>query len=64
MPLGAVVVFLEGWVRIYGCVAMETFGHLRWAMPDTGPMFEQVMRSLADLVGAPDAYEPPVPRTG
>ncbi|MFZ0325423.1 MAG: TetR/AcrR family transcriptional regulator [Actinomycetes bacterium] len=59
MPKGAVVRFLEGWVRIYGCVAMETFGHLSWAMPDGEPMFEQVMRSLAELVGHPERYAPP-----
>lgn len=59
MPVGAVVTFLEGWVRIFGCVAMETFGHLSWALPDGEPMFEQVMRSLADLVHRPDAYRPP-----
>ncbi len=59
MPVGAVVTFLEGWVRIFGCVAMETFGHLSWALPDGEPMFEQVMHSLADLVHRPDAYRPP-----
>ena len=58
MPMGAVVRFLEGWVRIFGCVAMEAFGHLSWAMPDGEPMFEQVMRSLAEMVGRPDAYAP------
>lgn len=59
MPLGAVVRFLEGWVRIFGCVAMDAFGHLSWAMPDGEPMFEQVMSSLAEMVGRPDAYVPP-----
>lgn len=59
LPLGAVVVYLEGWVRIFGSVATESFGHLAWAMPDGEPMFEQVMRSLADLVHRPDAYRPP-----
>jgi AcrR family transcriptional regulator len=59
MPLGAVVRFLEGWVRIFGCVAMDAFGHLSWALPDGEPMFEQVMRSLAELVGNPDAYRAP-----
>lgn len=58
MPLGAVVRFLEGWVRIFGCVTMDAFGHLSWAMPDGEPMFEQVMVSLAEMVGRPDAYAP------
>jgi AcrR family transcriptional regulator len=59
MPMAAVVVFLEGWIRIFGSVAMEAFGHLSWALPDGEPMFEQVMRSLAAMVGRPDAYAPP-----
>jgi AcrR family transcriptional regulator len=59
MPLGAVVTFLEGWIRIFGSVAMEAFGHLSWALPEGEPMFEQVMRSLADLVHRPDAYVAP-----
>jgi AcrR family transcriptional regulator len=59
MPMGAVVRFLEGWVRIFGCVAMEAFGHLSWAMRDGEPLFEQVMRSLAEMVDRPDAYTPP-----
>lgn len=59
MPMGAVVLFLEGWVRIFGCVAMEAFGHLSWAMHDGAPLFEQVMRSLAEMVGRPEAYTPP-----
>ena len=59
MPIGAVVRFLEGWVRIYGSVAMETFGHLHWAMPDGEPMFEQIMRSLGESIGRSDRYAPP-----
>lgn len=59
MPLGAVVRFLEGWVRLFGCVAMETFGHLSWALADGAPLFEQVLVSLAELVQRPDAYAPP-----
>lgn len=61
IPMGAVVVFLEGWVRIYGIVAMEVFGHLTWALPDGAPMFEETLRGLARAVGRPDAYSPPVP---
>ncbi len=59
MPIGAVVFFLEGWVRIYGIVALEVFGHLSWAVTDGGPMFEETMRSLARDVGRPEAYRPP-----
>jgi hypothetical protein len=59
IPIGAVVFFLEGWVRIYGIVALEVFGHLSWVVTDGGPMFEETMRGLARDVGRPDAYRPP-----
>ena len=59
IPMGAVVRFLEGWVRIYGSVALETFGHLSWAMPDGAPMFEQTLMALAEMVGRPEADTPP-----
>lgn len=60
VPLGALVFFLQGWIRIYGSVALEVFGHLAWALPDGGPMFEETMRGLAVGMGRPDAYVPPV----
>jgi hypothetical protein len=59
IPMAAVVRFLEGWIRIYGSIALETFGHLSWAMPDGAPMFEQTLIGLAEMVGRPQAYAPP-----
>jgi hypothetical protein len=41
-----VLVFLRCWTLLYGAVAMEVFGHLRFALEDASPMFE-----LAGLVG-------------
>jgi AcrR family transcriptional regulator len=32
--------FLGAWTRLYGMVAMEVFGHLRWALTDVEPLFE------------------------
>jgi AcrR family transcriptional regulator len=61
IPMGAVVIFLEDWVRLYGTVAMEVFGHLSWAVPDGAAMFEQTMRSMAASVHRSDAYRPPNP---
>jgi AcrR family transcriptional regulator len=40
VPPGALAAFLAGWTRLYGLVAMEVFGHLRWAVTDVGPLFE------------------------
>jgi AcrR family transcriptional regulator len=40
MPAEALVYYLSGWVRLYGMVAMEIFGHLSWAVTDVEPLFE------------------------
>jgi AcrR family transcriptional regulator len=39
-PLPVIYLFVAAWTRLYGIVAMEVFGHLRWATTDVGPLFE------------------------
>ena len=51
LPLGAVYVFLVAWVQLYGVVAMEVFGHLRFCLEDSAPFFESQLLHLADLLG-------------
>ena len=51
LPLGAVLTFLRCWMVLYGAVAMEVFGHLRFALEDPAPMFELTLADLAALVG-------------
>jgi len=51
IPLGAVLTFLRCWTVLYGAVAMEVFGHLRFALEDAAPMFEMTLGDLATLVG-------------
>ncbi|MGH3199558.1 MAG: TetR/AcrR family transcriptional regulator [Streptosporangiaceae bacterium] len=51
IPVGAVVTFLRCWTVLYGAVAMEVFGHLRFALEDPAPMFEITLGDLASLVG-------------
>jgi len=51
LPLGAVLTFLRCWTLLYGAVAMEVFGHLRFALEDPAPMFELTLSDLATLVG-------------
>ena len=51
LPLGAVLTFLRCWTVLYGAVAMEVFGHLRFALEDAAPMFEITLGDLARLVG-------------
>jgi AcrR family transcriptional regulator len=56
LPLGVVRVFLSCWVRLYGLVAMEIFGHLKFALDDAEPMFEAELRDLAEILGIAEQY--------
>ena len=51
LPLGAGLTFLRCWVRLYGMVALEVFGHLHFALEDPSAMFEITLAELAGLVG-------------
>jgi hypothetical protein len=57
LPLGALLTFLRCWVRLYGIVSMEVFGHMSFALHDAEPMFEVMLAELAALVGL--QYRPP-----
>jgi AcrR family transcriptional regulator len=46
LPLGALQVFLAVWVRVYGLVALEVFGHLRFALDDVEPLFESMVTEM------------------
>jgi AcrR family transcriptional regulator len=56
LPLGVMQVFLSCWIRLYGLVCMEIFGHLKFALNDAEPMFEAELHSLAHVLGVADAY--------
>jgi AcrR family transcriptional regulator len=51
IPVGAVLTFLRCWTVLYGGVAMEVFGHMRFALEDPAPMFELTLSDLAGRVG-------------
>jgi len=59
MPLGAAQVFMSCWIRLYGMVCMEVFGHLRFALDDPEPMFEAELRALSAVLAIADEYRPP-----
>jgi AcrR family transcriptional regulator len=59
LPIGVMQVFLSCWIRLYGMVCMEVFGHLRFALDDAGPMFEAELRALGSVLGVADDYRPP-----
>ena len=56
LPLGVVRVFLGCWVRLYGLVAMEIFGHLKFALDDAAAFFEAELHGVAELLGIADLY--------
>jgi len=51
LPVGAVMMFVTCWIRLYGVVAMEVFGHLRFCLEDAQPMFEQALEELSGMLG-------------
>jgi AcrR family transcriptional regulator len=51
LPLGLLLTFLRCWVRLYGIVCLEVFGHLSFALDDGRPMFELMLSEMAPLVG-------------
>lgn len=59
LPIGVAQVFLSCWIRLYGIVSMEVFGHLGFALDDVEPMFEAELQGLGALLGIPDEYRPP-----
>jgi AcrR family transcriptional regulator len=54
LPVGVLSVFLSCWIRIYGLVCMEVFGHLRFALHDAAPLFEAELADLSRLLGIAD----------
>lgn len=59
LPLGVLHVFLGCWIRLYGLVCMEIFGHLRFALHDPEPLFEAELLGLGGLLGIAGEYRPP-----
>lgn len=59
LQVGVVHVILSCWIRLYGMVCMEIFGHLRFALRDAEPMFEAELRSLGEVLGVAADYRPP-----
>jgi len=56
LPRSAGYVFLRCWSRLYGTVTLEVFGHLRWALKDTEPLFEDMLADNARSLGVLDEY--------
>ena len=46
LPLGALAAYLSGWVRLYGAVTLEVFGHLGFALSDAEALFEAMLTDM------------------
>jgi AcrR family transcriptional regulator len=53
LPLGALAAYLSGWVRLYGGVTIEVFGHLGFALQDAEPMFEAMLADMCRQLTTP-----------
>jgi AcrR family transcriptional regulator len=51
LPLGAVLAYMSSWVKLYGAVTMEVFGHLKFATDDGEPLFELTLSEICALFG-------------
>jgi AcrR family transcriptional regulator len=51
LPLGALALFLSCWVRLYGLITLEVFGHVSFALDDPEAMFEFELAQMADQLG-------------
>jgi AcrR family transcriptional regulator len=50
-PLGVIRLFAASWVRLYGLVAIEVFGHMNFMLDDMDPLFEAELKDLAKTIG-------------
>ena len=48
---GLVWLYMQGWTRLYGVVALEVFGHMDPRVIESGDMFVDVMREFAPRLG-------------
>jgi AcrR family transcriptional regulator len=51
VPLGVIRLYASSWVRLYGLVAMEIFGHVHFLLDDAEPLFEGELTDLGRIVG-------------
>ena len=50
--------YLAGWVRLYGVVTIEVFGHLGFALDDAEPMFEAMLAEMGGQLMSPRPARP------
>ncbi|NYH86386.1 AcrR family transcriptional regulator [Actinopolymorpha cephalotaxi] len=58
IPVAAISLLLQCWVRVYGLISLETFGHLAHIGGDPEPLFESVLEELTRFAGAAPTRTP------
>jgi hypothetical protein len=58
LPPEAIAVFLSCWIKLYGAVTMEIFGHISFALADPEPLFDFELAALLDRLGLGDHNRP------
>ncbi len=51
LPLGVIRLYAGAWVRLYGLVTMEVFGHVSFLLEDPEALFEAELADLASTLG-------------
>lgn len=51
LPLGVMRSFASAWIKLYGLVTMEVFGHVRFLFGDADALFEAEIADLAVALG-------------
>ncbi|HEU4398451.1 MAG TPA: TetR/AcrR family transcriptional regulator [Actinomycetota bacterium] len=59
LPVPVLAFALSAWVRLHGVVALEVFGHLRPAVGDGTPLFEQEVGAIMRQAGLTPRRERP-----
>lgn len=54
LPLPLRYLHVRQWIRLYGMVTLEAFGHLHWALEDSVALFEAMLDDCAAELGFPD----------
>ncbi|MFD0350939.1 TetR-like C-terminal domain-containing protein [Kitasatospora aburaviensis] len=59
LPAAAIAAMLSGWARLHGLICLDVLGHLTFALPDTGNLFEYELARLSAEMGWADGYRAP-----
>ncbi|MGH3375796.1 MAG: TetR/AcrR family transcriptional regulator [Actinoallomurus sp.] len=51
LPIGVIRVYASAWIRLYGMVAMEIFGHVHFLVEDAEALFEAELADLSQAMG-------------